>query len=100
MQEQTQQATIPQSPLETRIAAVADLSPDQVNLWRHHPVSKVFLQWVSDYADQLERASMAQWLSGGSLEGMGERRGRILACRETATAGIDAIRKFYGVSGQ
>ena len=86
--------TIPQQQ-PASLAAVADLTPDQFQLWRHHPVSKVFLQWVQDWAAAAEAQEMRRWISGfGVLE---EARGRILACRDMTEATLDSIRQFYGV---
>ena len=94
MQEATQRQTTP--PYLPEI--LPGLTAEQVNLWRHHPVSRVWLQWVNDYADALEKRVTAEWLSGKPLESMSEARGRILACREMAASGVEAIRQFYGVS--
>ena len=95
MQEPIPQATTQPTPLETRQAAVAELTPDQFNLWRHHPVSRVFLQWIQDWADRAGDKALALWLEGSPLPD--EIRGRILACREVSGAHVEQIRQFYGV---
>lgn len=98
MQEPNPPQTIQQTPLEMRQAALAELTPDQFNLWRHHPVSRVFLQWMRDWADEAEKRSTADWLAGRGVSE--EARGRILAWREASGAHVEQVRQFYGVEAK
>ena len=91
MQEASNHPTIPQSPPEI----LAGLSAEQFNLWRHQPVTLLFLRWVNDYANAVERSATATWLSGHPIPD--EARGRVLTCREMAKANFEAISMFYGV---
>lgn len=57
------------------------------------------LQYLEDFAAQLGQAMLVRW-EGGALKLVEEQeaRGRILACREVASLGLQPIRDFYGVA--
>lgn len=71
-------------------------SEQDFQLWRHHPVSEVFLQYLRDYAGVLEREMMDRWKSGAvRLIDEQEARGRVVACIEVADLPYESIREFY-----
>lgn len=72
------------------------LSSEDYALWRHHPVSKVFLQFMSDYANTLEREALDRWRSGTlKLIDEQEMRGRVLTLRELTELPLEAVKAFY-----
>jgi len=65
-------------------------------LWRHHPVTKVFLQYVNDFALVLEREAIDRWRAGSlRLIDEQEMRGRVVTLRELAELPFEAISMFY-----
>lgn len=72
------------------------ISSDEYNLWRHHPVSKIFLKYVEDFASILEREALERWRSGSlKLVDEQEMRGRVLTLREIVDLPFEAINQFY-----
>lgn len=72
------------------------ISESDYQLWRHHPVSKVFLQYIQDYRDTLKREAVDRWESGAlKLVDEQEMRGRVLVCSEMADLSFESIRSFY-----
>lgn len=64
--------------------------------WRHNPVSKWFLQYLTDYRADLVTAASENWLAGQlELSTEHEMKGRVLALGEIATLPFDAIAAFY-----
>jgi hypothetical protein len=72
-----------------------ELSEQAFNLWRHHPVSALFLQYLADYREALARKVLEEWLASGNINP--EARGRILAVRDMEVLGLPSIQRFYGV---
>jgi hypothetical protein len=76
---------------------IIPISVEDYNLWRHHPVSKIFLKYLSDYADALEREGLERWRAGTiRLVDEQEMRGRVLTIREMSELQFEAISVFYG----
>ena len=75
---------------------IRDIAEPDYQLWRHHPVSKVVLQYLADYSAALEREIMARW-RGGMLQLVDEKeaRGRLLACQDIVELNHESIRSFY-----
>lgn len=66
------------------------------HLWRHHPVSKVVLQYLADYREVLRREAMDRWESGAlRLVDEQEMRGRVLAVTDMIDLAHESIRSFY-----
>lgn len=64
--------------------------------WRHNAVTKVFLQYLTDYRADLVAAASDDWLSGKiELSTEHEMKGRALCLGEVATLPFDAIAAFY-----
>lgn len=71
-------------------------SESDFQLWRHHPVSRVVIQYLNDYAVSLEREALERWRSGAlRLIDEQEMRGRVLTCLEMADLSFESIRGFY-----
>lgn len=73
-----------------------DLTETDYNMWRHHPVTMAYLDFLRDYREMLLKDTMSLW-EGGTLKlaDEQERRGRVLACSEMAELPFEAIRQFY-----
>ncbi len=77
-------------------ASSLGISTDEFNLWRHHPVSKIFLKYAADFASILEREALDRWRSGTlKLVDEQEMRGRVLTLREIVELQFEAIDQFY-----
>lgn len=76
-----------------------DLQAVEFQAWRHHPVSKVVLQYIEDYNDAVYRTAFDAFV-GGSLTGLmeSEMRGRFLAWRDVSELRFESLLEFYGVS--
>lgn len=73
-----------------------EIAEADYKLWRHHPVTKVWLQYIVDYSGVLEREAIARWKSGVlKLTEEQEMRGRVMACLEMADLSFESIRSFY-----
>lgn len=65
-------------------------------LWRHHPITKIYLQFIADFGATLEREAMERWRVGSlKLVDEQEIRGRVVACTEMAELSFESIRSFY-----
>lgn len=72
------------------------ITTDEFNLWRHHPVSKIFFQYLSDWGVQLGKATLDDWISGALvLSEEQQRRGRLIAIAEIEALTQESIRHFY-----
>jgi hypothetical protein len=70
---------------------------EEYNEWRHHPVSKVFLQFLRDKKEFLTKAMMDQWLDGNeAFDRAGQTvRGQIIELGEIADMPFEQISEFY-----
>ena len=80
-------------------AILAELSPEQFNLWRRHPVSALLLErYLPDFRAALERNALNAWLGGNlSLNAEQEARGYILTTHLLENLHVEQIREFYGL---
>ena len=82
---------------EARVVLLAEMSDQQFQMWRHHPVTSLVLGFLADYAGGLEKEVLTRWRSGSlRLGDEQEARGRVLALAEVAALDVAAIRQFYG----
>jgi len=65
--------------------------------WRHHPVTKVFVSYLTDYRAALQRDHIDRW-EGGRLDPdtESEAKGRCNTLQELATLQFGAMLQFYG----
>jgi hypothetical protein len=72
-----------------------ELSEQDYNLWRHHPITAAYLQYLSDQIEAF-RIAAADLLEEGHLNPQAETlRGRLLMLRELQTLSLDHIKNFY-----
>ncbi len=65
-------------------------------MWRHHPVSRLFLVWLNEFGDSVVERATAGWLAGSKdLAFEQEARGRALMAKEAAGVTLEHIRAFY-----
>jgi hypothetical protein len=77
---------------------VLDITEADFASWKHHPVTKVYLRYVLDYAGVAKQALADSVLSTeASLDQLtiGKLSGRILAWQEMATLELAHIAQFY-----
>ena len=66
------------------------------NVWKHHPVSKVYLKYLEDYASLLGREFLDRWIAGAiTADSEKELRGRILTLADLVELKFESIEKFY-----
>jgi len=66
--------------------------------WRHHPVTKMFMKYVSDYRGDLVKQTVEAWEKRAlNLTDEMELRGRALTLREITELPFEAILRFYDV---
>lgn len=64
--------------------------------WRHHPVTKVFLQYLADYRQTLRNVHLAEWEAGKDDRTRElEMRGRIGTLGELTELSFTDIATFY-----
>lgn len=64
--------------------------------WKHHPVSKVVLQYLADYRAMLLKEHLAEWEAGKLDEVRDlEMRGRVMTLAELADLDFSSIEHFY-----
>lgn len=65
--------------------------------WKHHPVTKVFFQFLRDRKESLIRESSLQWLNGSELFDRENQvnRGRALEAIELSEIEYEMIKAFY-----
>lgn len=70
---------------------------EQYQEWRHHPVSKVVLQFLRDKQEYLKAAALDHWVNGSqSFASINEVvRGQIVELGEIADLQFEAIEAFY-----
>lgn len=72
------------------------LTDADFNVWKHHPVSKVYLRYLTDYRTMLLRNVLERWEAGAlTLETEKEIRGRTLTLAELVELNFASIEKFY-----
>lgn len=64
--------------------------------WRHHPATKLLLQYMADFKAVLEREAVQRWKQGSiTLSDEHEMRARILTLAELGELPFEAIESFY-----
>lgn len=72
-----------------------ELSEQEYNLWRHHPITSAYLKYLGDQIEAF-RSAVADLLENGTLNPQAEMiRGRILTLRELQNLSLGDIRNFY-----
>lgn len=81
---------------------LTELAPEQFNVWRHHPVTRlVFDDYLDGLAFRIEVQVLNSWLAGNlKLLEEGEARGRLLAYRLLVqNLNLPSIREEFGLPG-
>lgn len=74
-----------------------DITESEYQSWRHHPVTKLFLQYLGDYRESLIKEAVARWENGNLvLADEHEMRGRANTLREAVALQWHDIENFYG----
>lgn len=80
---------------------VSGIAEQDYQTWRHHPVTKVFIEYLRDYRADLIEAAAAQWLDGNlQIATADELRGRALAIGDIAELPFAAMIAFYQAINQ
>lgn len=74
------------------------MKTQEYNIWKHHPVTKMFMQFLNDQRDAQLKYLLAAW-EDGALTLMDEKeiRGRTALMKELTELEYSAIQAFYGV---
>lgn len=68
------------------------------NNWKHHPVTKMFREYLSDYRGALTKRMVELWENGAlKLTDEQEARGRLMAIREIIDLEFGHIANMYGL---
>ena len=80
-------------------AHLAELTPEQFSLWRHHPVTALVLgRFLPDYRTALERILLNLWLAGNlTLSQEQQFRGQLLATEFVGNLDLATLRAFYEI---
>jgi hypothetical protein len=80
-------------------ASALGISEGDFQVWKHHPVSKLYLQYLADYRTMLLRDLLARWEAGAlTLETEKEIRGRTITLAELVELKFASIETFYQTS--
>src|SRR3990167_5452330 len=80
-----------------KIQTARGMSQADFHQWRQHPVTRWFLRYLSDYAEELGHGHTERWLQGQTVEkAEDEARGRVQTLDEMSRLGFDHIAMFYG----
>lgn len=72
------------------------ISAEDFNTWKHHPASKVVLQYLRDKRLFIERLALDQWIAGAlTLTADQTMRGQIIELFEIENLPFEAIESFY-----
>lgn len=78
------------------MAALDGLTEGDFQVWKHHPVSKLYLQYLADYRAMLLRELLERWEAGAiTLDTEKEIRGRTLTLADLVELQFASIQKFY-----
>jgi hypothetical protein len=65
-------------------------------VWKHHPVSKLYLKYLGDYRAMLLRELLMRWEAGAiTLDTEKEIRGRTMTLADLVELQFASIQKFY-----
>jgi len=70
-----------------------NISKEQFNLWKHDPVSKVFLAFLKDKREFLITRVSEMWVDGAEVPPA--IRGQVIELGEIASLEFEAIEAFY-----
>lgn len=72
------------------------LTEADFNVWKHHPVSKLYLRYLGDYRAMLIRELLERWEAGTlQLDTEKEIRGRTMTLADLTELQFASIQKFY-----
>lgn len=79
---------------------LAELTPQQFQLWLRHPVTELLLQrYFPDFRHTLERMVLNSWEAGTvTLAAENHYKGLILAAATMSDITLDAVRHAYGLA--
>jgi hypothetical protein len=78
------------------VSEVEGISESDFQVWKHHPVSKLYLKYLVDYRAMLLNELLAQWENGVlTLDTEKEIRGRTLTLADLVDLQFASIQKFY-----
>jgi hypothetical protein len=79
-----------------------EITEADLQQWKHHPVSKVYLQYLADYAQNLAHLQVEMMLTADRPVSdfiQGEFKGRVSSLSEVADPQFASIVKFYTPEG-
>lgn len=73
------------------------ISKEEYQEWRHHPASKVFLQFLRDKQEFMKAAMLEQWIGASDAFAQNNQtvRGQIVELGEIIDLPYEAIEEFY-----
>ena len=78
------------------LSPLADLAEAEYLNWKHHPVSKVFFRYLSDFRETLLKVHLAEWEAGKIDTTVDlEMRGRVLILSDLTSLPFSSIQNFY-----
>ena len=82
-----------QEPPQSQVKGVTQA---QFTAWRHHPVTRMFMQYLRDWRDDMKEDAVERW-TAGALDSKSdhELRGWFKALTEISDMRLDPIAKFY-----
>ena len=75
-----------------------DIAEQDFQRWKHHPVTKVFMRYLMDMADQLRRSQLIDIENNAepmTPKAQGEYKGRVSALAELSTIQFEHLVEFY-----
>lgn len=80
------------------LISIKGITEADYNGWKHHPVTKMFREYLLHFAGSLEEGHLLRWKSGAMEQGKeDECVGRVLTLNELAELEFASIVDFYGV---
>lgn len=96
-----------EAPARPQNLVIAELGEVGYQQWRHHPITKGFLQFLADQAREYEGAAIDLWESGRITDPnpaphMNPQmlRGRYLALKELTDLPLEVLKAFYGIEDE
>lgn len=75
---------------------ISGLSEADFQVWKHHPVSKLYLKYLADYRSMLLKELIERWEAGAlTLETEKEIRGRTMTLADLVELQFASVKKFY-----
>jgi len=74
-----------------------EIKRDDYQRWRHDPVSKFFLKYLTDKREEMKAFALESWVNGSqSFSDCNQTiRGQIIELQEIAELPFEAIQEFY-----